>query len=189
MTNCFVFRFVCFHSKDPKERVFSVKSLKTLNKRSKRIKKWKKIWRSLEKRHKNSKNRKPWRKPDLNLYLISILVVFWFTFNLFFSIDWYLQEKIESETTKSSQQIKEQLEAFKDKLSKGLEEAQRTEFGKKAGEMTEEFSKQAKSAAEALAKSGEQISKSEAFKSVSQVFNWFSFNCFLNILSFTQTDG
>lgn len=79
------------------------------------------------------------------------------------------QEKIESETAKSSQQIKEQLESLKEKLAKGLEEAQKTDIGKKAGEVTEELSKQAKSAAEAFAKQSEQISQSEAFKTVSQV--------------------
>ncbi|CAG2162014.1 unnamed protein product [Oppiella nova] len=77
-------------------------------------------------------------------------------------------QSIESETAKGSQQIKEHLEAFKDKISKGLEEAQKTEIGKKGLEMTDELSKQAKSAAEALAKGTEQISQSDAFKTVSQ---------------------
>jgi hypothetical protein len=43
--------------------------------------------------------------------------------------------------------------------------------------MTEEFTKQAKSAAEAIAKQSEQISKSEAFKTVSQVFTHIDILC------------
>ena len=84
------------------------------------------------------------------------------------------KQSIESETAKGSQQIKEHLEAFKDKISKGLEEAQKTEIGKKGLEMTDELSKQAKSAAEALAKGTEQISQSDAFKTVSQVLYSFA---------------
>ncbi|UXI16128.1 hypothetical protein NH340_JMT02071 [Sarcoptes scabiei] len=68
---------------------------------------------------------------------------------------------IESETSKSSQQIKEQIDSIKQKLSKGLEEAQKTEIGRKS---IEELSKQAKKAAEQI----EQISKSEAFQAVSK---------------------
>ena len=40
---------------------------------------------------------------------------------------------------------------------------------KKTGEMTKEFGKTAKSAAEKVSKSGEEIAKSQAFKTVSQV--------------------
>jgi hypothetical protein len=51
------------------------------------------------------------------------------------------------------------LDSIKSKISKGIEEAQKTQIGKKGLEMTEEFSKQAKSAAEAIAKQSEQFSK------------------------------
>jgi hypothetical protein len=68
------------------------------------------------------------------------------------------------------------LDAIKSKISKGIEEAQKTQIGKKGLEMTEEFSKQAKSAAEAIAKQSEQLSQSDAFKTVSQVFIHLSLN-------------
>jgi len=70
------------------------------------------------------------------------------------------------------------LDSIKSKISKGIEEAQKTQIGKKGLEMTEEFSKQAKSAAEAIAKQSEQFSKSDAFKTVSQVFIQLSLNHF-----------
>ncbi|XP_054160516.1 mitochondrial import inner membrane translocase subunit TIM44-like [Oppia nitens] len=77
-------------------------------------------------------------------------------------------QTIESETSKGSQQIIDQLEAIKGKISKGLEEAQKTEIGKKAGEVADELSKQARSAAQVLGKGSEQLSQSDAFKTVSQ---------------------
>lgn len=64
---------------------------------------------------------------------------------------------------------------IKEKISKGIEEAQKTEIGKKGKEITEEFAKQAKQAAEAIAKEAEQLSQSEAFKSVSKVWLLFYF--------------
>ncbi|RWS03854.1 mitochondrial import inner membrane translocase: subunit TIM44-like protein, partial [Dinothrombium tinctorium] len=77
-------------------------------------------------------------------------------------------EAIESETVKGSQQLKDQFETIKEKLSKTLEEAQKSELGKKAGEMTEGLSKSAKSAAEAIAKHSEQLGQKSAFKAVSE---------------------
>ncbi|CAG2102604.1 unnamed protein product [Medioppia subpectinata] len=77
-------------------------------------------------------------------------------------------QSIESETAKSGQQFKEHLESIKDKISKGIEDAQKTEIGKKGIEMTDELQKQAKSAAEAFTKQTEQLSQSDAFKTVSQ---------------------
>jgi import inner membrane translocase subunit TIM44 len=85
-----------------------------------------------------------------------------------FVFPFVLQQEIEAETAKGSQQIIEQLDTFKSKISKGLEEAQKTELGKKGIEMTEEFAKQAKQAAESIAKQSEQLSQSEAFKTVSK---------------------
>lgn len=77
----------------------------------------------------------------------------------------FLQENIEAETSKGSQQIIEQIDSLKQKLSKSIEEAQKTELGRKGLEAAEGISKQAKKAAEQI----EQISKSEAFQTVSKV--------------------
>ncbi|XP_076308499.1 mitochondrial import inner membrane translocase subunit TIM44-like [Tachypleus tridentatus] len=55
-------------------------------------------------------------------------------------------ESIEAETVKSSQVLKEQLESWKDKLKEGIEEAQKSELGKKGLEITEEITKSARSA-------------------------------------------
>ncbi|XP_013786100.2 mitochondrial import inner membrane translocase subunit TIM44-like [Limulus polyphemus] len=77
-------------------------------------------------------------------------------------------ESIESETAKSSQVLKEQLESWKDKLKEGIEEAQKSELGKKGLEITEEITKSARIAAESLSKHREELSKGEKFKTVSE---------------------
>ncbi|CAN7981121.1 unnamed protein product [Ixodes pacificus] len=76
-------------------------------------------------------------------------------------------ENIEAETAKGSQQIKEQLESLKEKIREGIEEAQKSEIGKMSREFTEELAKSAKTAAETLAKQGDQLGKSGAFQAVS----------------------
>ncbi|KAM7315166.1 mitochondrial import inner membrane translocase subunit TIM44 [Ixodes scapularis] len=76
-------------------------------------------------------------------------------------------ENIEAETAKGSQQIKEQLESLKGKIREGIEEAQKSEIGKISREFTEELAKSAKTAAETLAKQGDQLGKSGAFQAVS----------------------
>lgn len=75
-----------------------------------------------------------------------------------------MQQNIEAETSKGSKQIIEQIDTIKQKLSKGLEDASKTDIGKKGKEAAEELSKQAKKAAEQI----EQISKSDAFQTVSK---------------------
>ncbi|KAG8174415.1 hypothetical protein JTE90_027681 [Oedothorax gibbosus] len=75
---------------------------------------------------------------------------------------------IEKETSKSTEQIKEQLESLRGKIREGLEEAQKSELGKKAGEFTEELTKSAKSAAEAIAKQGEELGKSTRLRAVAE---------------------
>ena len=77
----------------------------------------------------------------------------------------FIQESIEAETSKGSQQIIEQIDSIKQKLGKGFEDVQKTEFGRKGMEAAEGISKQAKKAAEQI----EQFSKSEAFQTVSKV--------------------
>lgn len=77
-------------------------------------------------------------------------------------------EAIESETTKGSQQILQQFEIIKGKIKESLEEAQKSEIGRRSKEITEELAKSAKTAAESLAKQGEQIGKSSTIKAVSE---------------------
>lgn len=80
-----------------------------------------------------------------------------------------MQEAIESETSKGGQQIKEQLDTLKEQLAKAIEEAQKSEIGRKGSEMSEEMLRSAKAAAEELAKATEKIEKSQAFKAASEV--------------------
>lgn len=51
----------------------------------------------------------------------------------------------------------------------GLEEAQKSELGKKSREFTEEIAKSAKVAAEAIAKQSEQLGKSTSLRAVAEV--------------------
>jgi len=77
-------------------------------------------------------------------------------------------ETLESETVKSSAVIKERLEVFKDKLQETLEDAQKSELGKKASQISSEISKSAKEAAEAVSEKTESIGKSAPFKVISE---------------------
>ncbi|KFM82998.1 Mitochondrial import inner membrane translocase subunit TIM44, partial [Stegodyphus mimosarum] len=62
----------------------------------------------------------------------------------------------------------EHLESLKGKFKESLEEAQKSEFGKKSQKLTEEFAKSAKTAAEALAKQSEQLGKSTPLRAVAE---------------------
>lgn len=55
----------------------------------------------------------------------------------------------------------------------GLEEAQKSELGKKSREFTEEIAKSAKVAAEAIAKQSEQLGKSTPLRAVAEVINYY----------------
>lgn len=74
-------------------------------------------------------------------------------------------ESIEKETARGSAAFRHTLDDFKDKVSKGMEEAQKQEWVKKG---IDDLSKTAKGAAEKVSKSGEEISKSTAFKTISE---------------------
>ena len=81
----------------------------------------------------------------------------------------YFQEAIESETSKSSEVLKEGLGAFKEKLKETVDEVQKTKIVGKLKESTEGISKTASKAAESISHTGSQIGSSEAFKKVSEV--------------------
>ncbi|GIX88156.1 mitochondrial import inner membrane translocase subunit TIM44 [Caerostris extrusa] len=75
---------------------------------------------------------------------------------------------IEKETLRSSEQIKEQLVSLKGKIKEGLEEAQKSEIGKKGKEITDELTKSAKIAAEAIAKQSEELGKKAPLRAVAE---------------------
>jgi len=77
-------------------------------------------------------------------------------------------ETIESETTKSSQVLKEGIDVLQEKLKQTVGEVEKTEIGKKGKQIAEELGKTASKAAETVSQTGEQIGKSHIFQSVSQ---------------------
>ncbi|XP_055343448.1 mitochondrial import inner membrane translocase subunit TIM44-like [Paramacrobiotus metropolitanus] len=77
-------------------------------------------------------------------------------------------QAIEAETSKGSETLKKTFVGLKDKLSETLEEVQKTELGKKAGELSGKFAQHAKDAAETVAKSGEQLGGANAVKRISK---------------------
>lgn len=77
-------------------------------------------------------------------------------------------ENIEAETLKSSAAFKKTMEDVKGRLSKTIEDVQKTEFAKKGKEITEEISKSAEKAAESISKQRENIGQTSTFKNLSQ---------------------
>ncbi|CAG2239093.1 TIM44 [Mytilus edulis] len=74
-------------------------------------------------------------------------------------------ENIEKETSG----LKESLKGVREKVSETFEEVQKSDIGKKAGEITEEWSKTAGKAAEKISQSTQHISKTASYKTISQV--------------------
>ncbi|CAH1388511.1 unnamed protein product [Nezara viridula] len=77
-------------------------------------------------------------------------------------------QTVESEASKGGEVFKEKLDHIKDKVSDVLEEAAKSEIGKKAGQLGAEIGKTARGAAETLSETGQQIGKSGAFQTISQ---------------------
>ena len=75
---------------------------------------------------------------------------------------------VESEATKGSDVLKDKVNVFKDKVQEVFSEAQNTEFVKKAGKITEELGKTAKGATDTIVETGQKISKTAPFKTISQ---------------------
>lgn len=74
---------------------------------------------------------------------------------------------VESEATKSSEVLKEKLGDIKDKMKDVLDEASKTDIGRKASQITEELSKSAKGVGETIAEKSQQLGSSGAFQSIS----------------------
>ncbi|GAU97363.1 hypothetical protein RvY_08676 [Ramazzottius varieornatus] len=77
-------------------------------------------------------------------------------------------QMIESETSKGTDVLRKGFSELKGKLSETLEEVQKTELGKRAGEMSGKIAQQAKGAAENIAKQGEQFGGAEAVRKLSK---------------------
>ncbi|XP_033342394.1 mitochondrial import inner membrane translocase subunit TIM44 isoform X2 [Megalopta genalis] len=77
-------------------------------------------------------------------------------------------QAVESEASKGSEALKEKLGSLKEKVQEVLEEASKTELGKKAGQLGEEISKSAKGAAETITEKSQALGKTSAFQTISQ---------------------
>ncbi|XP_043284250.1 mitochondrial import inner membrane translocase subunit TIM44 [Venturia canescens] len=77
-------------------------------------------------------------------------------------------QTVESEASKSSEVLREKLDTIKEKVQEALDEASKTEFGKKAGQIGEELSKSAKGAAETISEKSQALGKTGAFQTISQ---------------------
>lgn len=75
---------------------------------------------------------------------------------------------VESEASKGGEVFKEQLDALKDKMSTALDEAAKSELGKKAGQFGEELSKSAKGVGETISETGKKLGQTNAFQSISE---------------------
>ncbi|XP_076670504.1 mitochondrial import inner membrane translocase subunit TIM44 isoform X2 [Andrena cerasifolii] len=77
-------------------------------------------------------------------------------------------QAVESEASKGSEVIKEKLDTLKEKVQEVLEEASKTELGKRAGQLGEEITKSAKGAAETISEKSQALGKTSAFQTISQ---------------------
>lgn len=77
-------------------------------------------------------------------------------------------QAVESEASKGSEAIKEKLDSIKEKVQEVIEEASKSELGKKAGQLGEEISKSAKGAAETISEKSQALGKTGAFQTISQ---------------------
>lgn len=77
-------------------------------------------------------------------------------------------QAVESEASKGSEALKEKLGSLKGKVQEVLEEASKTELGKKAGQLGEGITKSAKEAAETLTEKSQALGKTSAFQTISQ---------------------
>ncbi|XP_070157145.1 mitochondrial import inner membrane translocase subunit TIM44 [Polyergus mexicanus] len=74
---------------------------------------------------------------------------------------------VESEANKGSEAIKERLDTLKEKVQEVIEEASKTELGKRAGQLGEEITKSAKDAAETISEKSQAFGKTGAFQTIS----------------------
>lgn len=75
---------------------------------------------------------------------------------------------VESEASKGGEAFKDQLESLKGKVSSALDEAAKSDIGKKAGQLGEEISKSAKGVGETISETGKKLGQTNAFQSISE---------------------
>ncbi|XP_040173504.1 mitochondrial import inner membrane translocase subunit TIM44 [Anopheles arabiensis] len=75
---------------------------------------------------------------------------------------------VESEASKSSEVLKENLDKVRGRLTEALDEASRTDLARKAGKLGEELGKTARGMGETLAEKGQVIGQSGAFRGISE---------------------
>ena len=75
---------------------------------------------------------------------------------------------VESEASKSSEVLKENLDKVRGRLTEALDEAARTDLARKAGKLGEELGKTARGMGETLAEKGQVIGQSGAFRGISE---------------------
>lgn len=77
-------------------------------------------------------------------------------------------QAVESEASKSSDVLKDKVNVFKEKVQEAISDAQNTEFVKKAGQITEGIGKSAKGATETIVETGQKISQTAPFKTITK---------------------
>lgn len=75
---------------------------------------------------------------------------------------------VESEASKGGEVFKDHLESLKGKVSTAIDEAAKTDLGKKAGHWGEEFSKSAKGVGDTISETGKKLGQTNAFQSISE---------------------
>lgn len=75
---------------------------------------------------------------------------------------------VESEASKSSEVLKDNLDKIRGKVSEALDEASKTEIAKKAGKIGEELGKTARGMGETIAEKGQKLGETGAFKGISE---------------------
>lgn len=76
--------------------------------------------------------------------------------------------RVESEASKSGEAFKEKMDTIKDKFQDVLGDAQKTDLGKRASQLGEEFSRSARGFTDSISETGQQIGRSSTFKTISQ---------------------
>ncbi|XP_053677859.1 mitochondrial import inner membrane translocase subunit TIM44 isoform X2 [Anopheles nili] len=75
---------------------------------------------------------------------------------------------VESEASKSSEVLKENLDKFRGRMTEALDEASKTDIARKAGQLGEELSKTARGVGETLAEKGQVLGQSGAFRGITE---------------------
>lgn len=75
---------------------------------------------------------------------------------------------VESEASKGGEAFKEQYDAIKGRVSNVLDEAAKSDIGKKAGQFGEELSRSAKGVSDTISETGRKIGQTNAFQSISE---------------------